>query len=240
MLNLALDIDNIAKNLRENGRTLIRDVLDPEVAGQVYDCLRQTVPWRLAYRDTRGSGTSQEQQMTQEQFAALGPQNAAALRGQIIHQARDHFQYLYQHFNIGGGQKTHQCPGLFLYELYDYLKGPDFMNFARNLTGDKTLNDIYAHATLYTEGNFLKLHEDITDKDDRRFAYVFGFTRDWKADMGGLTHFLDENGTVVETLVPDFNTLAIFSVPTPHLVSQVSPWVRQPRYSITGWLLVEN
>ena len=178
--------------------------------------------------------------MTQEQFAALGPQNAAALRGQIIHQAKDDFQYLYQHFNIGGGQKTHQCPGLLLYEFYDYLRGPGFMGFARSLTGNKALNDIYAHATLYTEGNFLKLHEDVTDNDDRRFAYVFGFTRDWKSDMGGLTHFLDDNGAVVETLVPDFNTLMIFSVPAPHLVSQVSPWVRQSRYSVTGWLLVES
>jgi SM-20-related protein len=240
VLNKDLDVAALASSLSETGRVLVPNVFETDLAEKLHLCLRQDVPWRLAYRDTRGSGKSQEQQMTQEQFAALGPQNAAALRGQIIHQAKDDFQYLYQHFNIGGGQKTGQCPGLFLYELYDYLKGPDFMEFARNLTGNKALNDIYAHATLYTEGNFLKLHEDVTDNDDRRFAYVFGFTRDWKSDMGGLTHFLDENGTVVETLVPDFNTLMIFSVPAPHLVSQVSPWVRQPRYSVTGWLLVES
>jgi Rps23 Pro-64 3,4-dihydroxylase Tpa1-like proline 4-hydroxylase len=238
MLNPALDIDAIAASLRDSGRVLIRDVLKPEIAEQCYDCLREKVPWRLAFRDTRVSGSNQEQQLTQEQFRSLGPQKAAALKMQVYHQATDHYQYLYQHFNIGGGQKTGEPPGLMLYELFDYLKGAEFMNVARTLTGDTEINDVYAHATMYTAGNFLKLHEDVTDTDDRRYAYVFGFTRDWQADMGGLTHFLNASGSVIETFVPDFNTLMIFAVPVSHLVSQVSPWVRRKRLSVTGWLTV--
>ncbi|MGI9265241.1 MAG: 2OG-Fe(II) oxygenase [Gammaproteobacteria bacterium] len=238
MLNPELDIEAIAEDLRSSGRVLVRDALIPETAEQIHDCLSENVPWRLAYRDTRVSGSNQEQQLTQEQFRTMGPQKAAALRMQVYGQATDHYQYLYQHFNIGGGQKAGEPPELLLYDLFDYLREADFMSVARTLTGDTEINDVYAHATMYTAGNFLKLHEDVTETDDRRFAYVFGFTRDWQADMGGLTHFLDESGSVIDTFVPDFNTLTLFSVPVSHLVSQVSPWVRQRRFAVTGWLIV--
>jgi Rps23 Pro-64 3,4-dihydroxylase Tpa1-like proline 4-hydroxylase len=240
MLNDQLDPAALAQEFSPGGRMVIRDIFDLEMAGQIHNCLMNEVPWRLAYRDTRVSGSNQEQQLTQEQFKAMGAQKAAALRAQVFHQAKDHYQYLYQHFNIGGGQETGECPELLLYKLFDYLRGPEFMEFARTLTGDTEINDVYSHATMYTAGNFLKLHEDVSDSDDRRFAYVFGFTRDWQADMGGLTHFLNKDGAVVETFVPDFNTLTIFAVPVSHLVSQVSPWVRRRRLSVTGWLTVEN
>jgi Rps23 Pro-64 3,4-dihydroxylase Tpa1-like proline 4-hydroxylase len=240
MLKDRLDPAALAGEFSPTGRMVIRNIFDLQMAGQIHDCLMNEVPWRLAYRDTRVGGRNQEQQLTQEQFKAMGPQKAAALRAQVFHQAKDGYQYLYQHFNIGGGIKTGECPELLLYKLFNYLKGPEFMEFARALTGDREINDVYSHATMYTAGNFLKLHEDVSDSDDRRFAYVFGFTRNWQADMGGLTHFLDEDGVVIETLVPGFNTLTIFAVPAPHLVSQVSPWVRQPRFSVTGWLTVET
>jgi Rps23 Pro-64 3,4-dihydroxylase Tpa1-like proline 4-hydroxylase len=240
MLNTEIDIASAADSLRKTGRVVIREVFDQEQADRIHQCLGEKVPWRLAYRDMRVSGANQQQQLTQEQFAALGPERAAALRAMVFSQARDHYQYLYQHFNIGGGQKTGEASGMELYELFDYLRSAPFMKFVHELTGDAEINDVYAHATLYTAGNFLKIHQDVTNTDDRRFAYVFGFTRDWQADMGGLTHFLDDNGNVVETFVPGYNTLTIFSVPVSHLVSQVSPWVRQRRLAVTGWLIVED
>ncbi len=240
MLNTEIDIASAADSLAKTGRVVIRDVFEQEHADRISDCLNEQVPWRLAYRDTRVSGANQERQLTQEQFAALGPERAAALRALIFSQARDHYQYLYQHFNIGGGQKTGEAPGMVLYELFDYLRSAPLMAFAHQLTGDAEINDVYAHATLYTAGNFLKIHQDVTNTDDRRFAYVFGFTRDWQADMGGLTHFLDDDGNVAETFMPGYNTLTIFSVPVAHLVSQVSPWVGQRRLAVTGWLIVED
>lgn len=120
----------------------------------------------------------------------MGPQKAAALRAMILSQAQDNFQYLYQHFNFGGDQISGEIDGLFLSDLMDYLRGTGFQEFARRLTGVEELNDIYAHATLYTAGNFLKVHEDVTTDDDRRFTYVFGFTRNCRADTGGLLHLL--------------------------------------------------
>lgn len=239
MLNPDLDVEALSSQLAESGRVVVRDVFTPDAARRIHEDLAARVPWRLAYLDTRVTGEHQNQQLTQEQFAAMGPQRAAALRAQILQQARDSFQYLYQHFNIGGGQKAGETPGLFLYEMLDYLRSDDFQGFARKLTGVEDLNDVYAHATLYTAGNFLKVHEDVTPDDDRRFAYVFGFTRNWTADMGGLLHFLDDDGQIADTQTPGFNMMTLFRVPTAHLVSMVAPWVREPRLAVTGWLLVE-
>ena len=40
---------------------------------------------------------------------------------------------------------------------------------------------------------------------------------------------------VVDTFVPLWNSLSLFRVPQPHVVSLVAPWAGSPRYSITGW-----
>jgi Rps23 Pro-64 3,4-dihydroxylase Tpa1-like proline 4-hydroxylase len=240
LLNPGLDVKALSKHLADAGRIVIRDVFTPDTASRLHEELASLIPWRLAYVDTRVTGDHQNQQLTREQFAAMGPKKAAALRALILSQARDNFQYLYQHFNLGGGQISGEIDGLFLSDLMDYVRGDEFQELARQLTGVEELNDIYAHATLYTAGNFLKVHEDVAADDDRRFAHVFGFTRNWRADMGGLLHFLDDDGRIVDTLVPGFNTLTLFRVPTSHLVSMVAPWVREPRLAVTGWLRVEQ
>lgn len=186
------------------------------------------------------TGEHQQQRMTQAQFAALGPAGAQALQAQVLDQAREHFQYLYHHFDLAGGRNNADPPGLFLYELLDYLESPVFMDVIRSLTGTPELDDVYAHATMYTPGNFLKVHEDVTTGDDRRFAFVFGFTRDWRPDMGGLLHFLDEEDRVTATFVPGFNALMLFAVPARHLVSVVTPWADRPRLAVTGWFKVRQ
>ena len=40
---------------------------------------------------------------------------------------------------------------------------------------------------------------------------------------------------MVDTFVPLWNSLSLFRVPQPHVVSLVEPWAGSPRYSITGW-----
>jgi len=50
------------------------------------------------------------------------------------------------------------------------------------------------------------------------------------------TKSLSADGEVEEVWMPRFNSLALFRVPTPHIVSYVAPFATQPRYAITGWL----
>ena len=40
---------------------------------------------------------------------------------------------------------------------------------------------------------------------------------------------------VVDTFTPLWNSLSLFRVPQPHVVSLVAPWAGSARYSITGW-----
>jgi SM-20-related protein len=68
-------------------------------------------------------------------------------------------------------------------------------------------------------------------------AFVLGFSRNWKADWGGLTLFYDDGGNVTGAFVPAFNSLTMFRVPVYHSVTYVTPFAREVRYSITGWLL---
>ncbi|MGB5542548.1 MAG: 2OG-Fe(II) oxygenase family protein [Gammaproteobacteria bacterium] len=239
MLRADLDIDALGARLRADGRLVIPEVLDHGVATSLCDSLGRNLPWELAYRDNRYSPEHQSQRMSQADFRALGPARAAALQREVLDQAREHFQYLYQFFNIPEGIRSQQPPGLYLYDFYKFLQSDAFLGPIRELCGTPELNHVFAHATLYSAGNFLKVHEDIVPNRDRRFAYVLGLTRGWQADMGGLLHFLDERDQITDTVVPGFNSLTLFAVPTRHLVSTVAPWVNTPRLAITGWLMVK-
>ena len=65
---------------------------------------------------------------------------------------------------------------------------------------------------------------------------MINLSRDWLPDWGGLLQFLDPaERRVVDTFVPLWNSLSLFRVPQPHVVSLVAPWAGSPRYSITGW-----
>jgi len=238
MLNPALDTSALAAAFRDRRRLVVQDVLDAETASRVHAGLGSSVPWRLAFRDNRLDGKAAQKSLTREAFRALGPGGGAAVSNTVMHQARDGFQYLYESFDIQGGRAAGEAPGHVLYELYDFLNGERFLDFARQLTGEDELDDVYAHATRYLPGHFLKEHEDVTDWDNRRYAYVLGLTPDWPSDGGGLLYFHGPGGVVEETFLPGYNTLSVFAVPIPHSVSMVAPWVRQPRLAVTGWLRV--
>jgi len=130
-------------------------------------------------------------------------------------------------------------PNLFLDTVLEALATPAFIGFARQVTGDSSINKVDAQATRYTAGHFLNLHDDAQYQGaQRRCAYVLNFTKDWRAEWGGLLQFLDGGGKVIDSFVPHFNSLSLFAVPTPHIVSYVAPFASAPRLSITGWFTV--
>jgi hypothetical protein len=107
----------------------------------------------------------------------------------------------------------------------------------QRLVSRESLLKVNAQATLYRPGHFLSLHDDSAHPEQhRRVAYVLYMTRGWRADWGGQLQFLDAQGDVEEVWMPRFNSLGLFLVPTPHVVSYVAPFATQPRHAITGWL----
>ncbi len=238
MLNPDLDLPALAEEFSARGRVSIRDAFVPEVAEAARACLKSEVPWRLSWYDNRLPPEDRSVKLTAEQIRGMGRENWAALQREILSQARDRFQYAYQSFDLLDGYRRGERPGLFLYRLMAFLAGDEFFAFARTLIGDADIDHVDGHATRYVAGHFLKNHADESPFEQRRTAYVIGMTRDWTADMGGLLMFLDKEGAVQETHVPAFNTLTVFRVPVPHLVSDVAPWVTGERLAVTGWFTV--
>ena len=66
---------------------------------------------------------------------------------------------------------------------------------------------------------------------------MINLSRHWRADWGGLLHFVDAAGSVSEPFLPRWNALSLFRVPTEHMVSTVEPWADEERYAITGWMM---
>lgn len=230
-LNPQLDLDGAGRAFRERGRVRIDDVLEPDSAERLHTCLSSEVRWRLCYNE----GT-ENVVVDAESFAKQTPEARRGLMQRILSNAETKFQYVFQSYPMVAAYLRGEDPGLFLHRVLEWLNTPETLDVFRAVTGVDTLHKIDAQATLYKPGNFLKVHDDTSAHDEgRRVAYVLGMTRGWRPDWGGQLQFLDADGDVEEAWVPRFNSLALFAVPTPHVVTYVAPFAQLPRYAVTGW-----
>jgi len=146
------------------------------------------------------------------------------------------FQYLYDSFPISDVYERGEGRELYVMRVYEFLNSPEFLDFARRVTGVASIALVDAQATRYRPGHFLTHHDDLIAEKKRVAAYVLNFTARWVADWGGILQFISADGHVAEGYVPVFNALNLFRVPQLHAVSYVAPFAQAPRLSITGWL----
>ena len=233
ILNPAHNKNLIRSALSNQSHYVIKDFFNIDFAEQIFQCLSHDVPWQIAFRMDDSN-----QVLEREQLNQLGAEKRAQLMQQILEKAKSEYQFLYNRYPMVDSLIAGKNPDLFLNKVVEFLNSPSYLDFLKQITGDQQIRKCSAQATWYAPGNFLQYHTDVSQEDeDRRFAYVLGFTKDWKADWGGLLQFLDEDDNqVTETITPAFNTLAIFKVPQGHSVSYVAPFATKPRFSITGWL----
>jgi len=232
MLAPTLDPTALAPTLATRGRLQIEGFLEEPAAAALHDCLAREVPWSLAFNEGGSPRT-----LAPDALRALGPAERAALARRIHAEAASGYQFMYHCYMMVSSYLEGRDRHLPLHRVLEFLNGEPFLGFARALTGVPGLRRADAQATCYLPGDFLKRHTDADSGTGRRFAYVIGLTRGWQADWGGQLQFLDDDGGVVESFLPRWNTLSIFRVPTPHAVSFVAPYAQAPRLSITGWLL---
>ena len=230
MINNDLDIDHWKARLAAQGRVQIPDFLQPDAAELLRDCLAREVPWSLAEHSDGAPQTHGREQ-------ALDDAAYRELLDTAYRNARASFQFVYDSYMLGRARKEGWDPGLPVHVMLEFLNSPEFIAFARYLTGDDTITAVNAQATRYRPGQFLTPHDDMHSGEGRRYAYVINLTPRWKAEWGGLLQFLDADGGVFETLMPRWNALSIFRVPQLHLVSLVSPWAGEDRLAITGWFM---
>lgn len=232
MLNPNLDFAPYARRLAETGRVQVRDFLDGASAAALRDCLLQDVPWSLALRRDGASRT-----LAHAEYAALSP----AARQQELEAAyaearAGRYQFAYDSYMMVTAYLEGRDPGLLLHRVLEFLNAPPFIGWARQFTGDPRIRRTSAQATCFRPGQFLNRHNDFDAEEGRLYAYVINLSPHWQPDWGGLLHFLDEHGEVVESLQPHYNSLSLFKVPQMHFVSQVAPYATTARQAITGWM----
>ena len=230
MISNELDIEPFRARLRAHGRVQVPGFLQDEAALRLHGCLRDEVPWESAQR------TDADLAQGQARSAVPGSTEDMALLEAAIGRARDGFEFYFDRYRMIDARRDGLDPELVLHAVVDFLNSPPFLDFARQLTGDPAIRMVSAAAMRYRPGHFLRVHNDSISSEDRAFAYVINLSRDWLPDWGGLLQFLDPaERRVVDTFTPLWNSLSLFRVPQPHVVSQVAPWAGAPRYSITGW-----
>ncbi len=232
MLNNQLDPEQLHTEFTRKNRILIKSALNESVAENVFQSLDTDIPWQMAYMENgRPCAFSQEKRasMTDEQWEGIQKKiTALGARG---------FQFCYGHYSVSDRNLATCRQDAYVNIFRDFLKSDRFFDFARSVTGVSEICNIEILAGRYTAGDFLMMHDD-TQKAERRVAFVFNLSKDWHPNWGGLTHFLECDGSVADTYVPTYNSLVFFTVPVLHLVSYVMPFALRPRYSITGWLTV--
>jgi SM-20-related protein len=230
--NDALDVEAAARVFAERRRVRIADVLEPASAARLYACLATDVPWRLTYNEGRKNVF-----VDAAELEKLGERNRQDLVHNILSRARNEFQYLFRTYSMVTRYLQGDDADLFLHYVFEWLNDPRTLGVLRTITGIDTLRKANAQATLYRPGHFLTQHDDSGyPEQHRRVAYVLHMTRGWRAEWGGELQFLGGDGEIEEAWLPRFNSLALFIVPTVHLVSYVAPFAKESRYAITGWL----
>ena len=122
-----------------------------------------------------------------------------------------------------------------LHNFHEWLNSDEFLEFARGVTGFDDISFVDSQATRYSPGHFLGTHDDTLKGKNRRAAYIFNFTPNWRPDWGGHLQLQDDFGNARCGLVPTFNALNILAIPQRHNVSFITPFAGGYRLSISGW-----
>lgn len=222
--------DHDSTVLEQTGRVLIRDAIDSQLATQLHDCLKDSVPWTLAYQSRSGAMT-----LSAEDCQQLSDTDYQRLLGDVQQRGQSAYSFIYDSYMMIPAYLQQRDPGLMLNAMTEQLNQLVFLNSIRDFTGDAAICRTIVQATRYRRGHFLTRHNDLMNQEDRRYAFVLGLSHDWQPDYGGMTHFYDQNLRWVESIQPGFNQLLIFKVPVWHSVGMVTGLNRAHRYSLTGW-----
>lgn len=229
-INPAVDVDRAADSFARTGRIHVAEFLAGDGAERLFAYLKDRADWRLLVN--QGDKLFE---LDRVQQAALTPEARRQLDEAVYAAARRGFQYRYETARVPDEAAARAADPTPLNRFATFLS-TEAADFLRRITGADDIAFADAQATAYGPGHFLTEHDDGVAGKRRRAAYVFGLSRDWDPDWGGLLTFQTPGSAEAEALIPAFNALNIFRVPQPHSVSFVTPFAPRRRYSVTGWL----
>jgi SM-20-related protein len=212
-------------------RMRIRNWLPEPLARDLQQELLGEVPWEWVF--LQGGAT---QSVLQAQTRTLARAQIGNIWTQVYRGAAEGFQFSFRKYSIvealRSGALRHPSLSIFI----ESIASRSTIENVRQLSACHDIQRVDAQATWYEAGDFLTEHTDDNDaRFTRRVAYVLNLSPNWRAEWGGLLLFHDVQGNVVETFVPEFNTLNLFSVPQAHSVSMVAPFAKEKRLALTGW-----
>jgi SM-20-related protein len=114
-----------------------------------------------------------------------------------------------------------------------YLNTMDELRVQLNRRLFMGLFDYECHLARYQPGAFYQKHLDaFKGRSNRVLTTVFYLNSEWRANDGGELVIYGEKGQVLETVLPEQNTLVVFLSDV--FVHEVKTAYRE-RFSITGW-----
>lgn len=230
-INPALDARALGEQFRRRGRLQIHEFLTSKSAESLLQAFNGHKRWYLAYNEGAANVESRL-----EEVQRLPPAHRQQFYNAIYQRAGTQFQFCFAQYYISETYLRGEDAGHPLHAAHRFLNGEAFLAFMREFTGEQAIREVDALASIYAPGHFLTDHDDRHEKRDRVAAYVLNLSRNWNRNWGGHLVFFDEHGNITDGFVPSFNALNIFSVPQSHAVQLVTPYARDVRRSITGWL----
>ena len=230
MLNPDLDIEALAAEYRQDDRIRIPNIFRTDVAERVRECCLSQVPFDFIFHQD-----GQNRVMSAQEMSALNSSQQKSMEQKVMQDASKGVGFLYCGYMMNRHEKPADEALAFLHQVYDSLKSEEVLALFRRITGTEDLTGVDGQYTRYTQGQFLTRHSDDIGVENRRIAFVFGFSTPWHPDWGGLLQFYQSDGTPRDAWLPEFNTLSLFDVRHVHAVSYVTPFAAGQRLSLTGW-----
>lgn len=227
-----LDVEALARAFAAGGRRLhIPAVLSSDSAEAVAGALEAETRWKTT---VAAGGAFLELPLNGR--VAEDPGKQAWLDEAAVDGSSPLTQYIFDTRRLSAAAGPDETRGDAADAVPGFLNGPEFLAFARAVTGDDRIDLADAQASRYRPGHVLTAHNDVSPGKNRLYGYVLNFSRDWRADWGGNLVFHGDDGHIEQGWVPAFNALNLFVVPTRHAVTQVASFAPRDRFSIVGWL----
>ena len=154
MISNELQLEPWRARLSAHGRVQIPGFLQQDAAERLHACLRDEVPWETAQR------TDAPDVDGVPRGAAPGSAADAALLQATTARASDGFEFYFDRYRMIDARRDGLDPHLVLHAVVDFLNSPEFIEFARQLTGDPGIRMASAIAVRYRNGHFLRAHND--------------------------------------------------------------------------------
>lgn len=225
------DVEDLSAYFAEHRRIQIPGLLTDQTADTIYQALSTQPQWNIVWNDH-----GKHVDMDYDGVMQLPKAQLTELREKVLSQAAHQFQYLYANIPLYDIYRDKLLPGHFFNSIFEFINSKPVLDMFRAVTGFEQIRFADAQITRYSAGHFLTEHSDEVIGKGRLAAYVLNLTPIWRPDWGGALMFPNTEGGFSECLFPTFNALNIFAVPQKHLVSMVSSFATEHRYSITGWL----